>query len=77
MVKVEGVSRHRAEKICILYHGEQVRMGIGPKTRLSIDREFDPGANVNDLSSTPVKLYRAIAPSVRVPFVPIEYRGEV
>jgi len=62
MAKVEGVSCHRAEKICILYHGEK----MVPKTRLCIDREFDPVANVNDMSSTLVKLFRARPPSFRV-----------
>ena len=54
----------------------KIRLGMGPKTRLSIDRDFYPGANVNVLSSTLVKLYRAMPP-FRVSFEPIEYVGEV
>jgi len=34
--------------------------------RLSIDRDFDPGANENVLSSTLVRLYRAMPHSLRV-----------
>jgi len=68
MAKVEGVGRHRAEKICMFYNGKQDTFRDESKTRLSIDREFDPGANVNVLSSTLVKLHRAIPPSFRVSF---------
>ena len=64
MAKVEGFIRHRAQKIGIFNLVNKMRLGMGPKTRLSIDREFDPGANVNVLSSTLVKLYRAIPPSL-------------
>jgi len=39
---------------------------MGPKTELSIDKDFDPLENVNVLSSTLVKLYRAMPPSLRV-----------
>ena len=35
------------------------RFGTGPRKALSIDRDFDPAANVNVLSSTLVWLYRA------------------
>ena len=68
MAKVEGVSRLRAEKSVFFIMVNKIRFGMGPKTRLSIDREFDPGANVNVMSSTLVKLYRAIAPPLRVSF---------
>ena len=37
------------------------RFGTGPKTALSIDRDFDQEENVNILSSTLVMLYRARA----------------
>ena len=40
--------------------------GTGPNTALSIDRRFDPAENVNVVRSTPVMLYRAIAPVFNV-----------
>jgi len=66
MAKVEGFIRHRAQKIGIFNLVNKMRLGMGPKTRLSIDREFDVGANVNVLSSTLFKLYRAMPTSSRV-----------
>jgi hypothetical protein len=41
------------------------RYGIGPSTALSIDRDCDPLENVNDLSSTLVRLYLARQPLLR------------
>ena len=35
------------------------RLGMGPRTALSLDTEFDPAENVNVLTSTVVGLYRA------------------
>jgi len=35
------------------------RLELWPKTALSIDRDFDPAENLNDLRSTLVRLYRA------------------
>jgi len=35
---------------------------MGPRTALSIHRDFDPADNVNVLSSTLVRLYRARPP---------------
>jgi len=40
------------------------RYGIGSRTALSIDKDFDPAENVNVLSSTVGRLQRA-----RVPFL--------
>ena len=62
MAKVKGFSLHRSKKICIFIMVNKILLGMGPKTRLSIDRDFDPGANVNVLSSILVKLYRAMPP---------------
>ena len=42
------------------------RLGISPNTALSMDMDFDPLENVNDLNSTPFQLYRAMPPLVRV-----------
>ena len=41
-------------------------LGTGPKTALSIDRDFYPSENVKVLSSTLVMLSRAIAPVFNV-----------
>ena len=35
------------------------RFGMGPRTALHTDNDYDPAANVNVLSSTLVRLYRA------------------
>jgi len=35
------------------------RFGMGPRTALSIDKDFDLAENVNNLCSTVVRLYRA------------------
>jgi len=42
------------------------RLGIGPKTALSVDKDFDALENVNVLSSTLVRLYRAMPPLLRI-----------
>ena len=57
---------HRADKVCVLYHGEKRRLGIGPITALSIHTDCDPLEIMNDLSSTLVKFNRAMPPFVRV-----------
>jgi len=44
------------------------RLGIGPKTALSIDKDVNPAGNENVLSSILVKLYRAMPPPLRVVF---------
>jgi len=44
---LKGLVAIWAEKIVMLYHGEQNTFEDGPKTRLSIDRDFDPWADVN------------------------------
>ena len=46
------------------------RLGIGPNTALSIDWDFDLLENVNVLSSTLVKFYRAMPPLSRVELWP-------
>ena len=56
MLEFVGVRVHCAFKIGILNYGEEETLGTGPKTALSIDRDFDPAENVNVLSSTLVML---------------------
>jgi len=56
MLKFVGIRVHCAYKIRILNHLKRRRFGTGPKTALSIDRDFDPAENVNVLSSTLVML---------------------
>jgi len=41
------------------------RLGMGPRTALSIDRDFDPAEIVNVLISTLVRLYCARTPLLR------------
>jgi hypothetical protein len=53
------------------------RLGMGPETRLSTDRDFYPGADVDVLSSTLVKLYRAMPPYRRIVCESIENQGSL
>jgi hypothetical protein len=66
MAKLKGLVAIEQRKSVFFIMVNKIRFGMGPKTRLSIDREFDPEANVNVLCSNLVKLYRAIAPPLRV-----------
>lgn len=52
------------------------RLGSGPKTALSIDRDCDPAEKVNVLSATRVRLYRAIAPLYKAFACAIRIAGE-
>jgi len=42
------------------------RFGMGPRTALPKDKDFDPAENANVLISTLVKLYRARLPLLSV-----------
>jgi hypothetical protein len=65
MLKIEEISRHSPRKSVYFIMVNKRRSGIGPKTRLSIDRDFDLGAIVNILRST-LRIYRAMLPLIRV-----------
>jgi len=56
----------RAYKIGVLNLVNRRRLGMGPKTALSIDKVFDSAEKVNVLSSTLVSLYRARDPLFNV-----------
>jgi hypothetical protein len=57
MLEVVRVRIQRAEEVFVMV--KRSRFGIGPNTALSIDRDFDPLENVNDLCSAVVKMYLA------------------
>jgi len=56
MLKFVPVAVQRTDKICFLNYGEQQIFGVGHRTALSTNKDFDPAENVNALSSTLVRL---------------------
>jgi len=62
MLKFVGFAVQRTVKSLFLTMVNKRHFGMGPTTALSIDRDFEPAANVNVLSSTLVRLYRARTP---------------
>jgi len=56
MLKFVWVAVQQTVKICIVNHGEQQTFRDGNEDGSSIDRDFDPAANMNVLSVTLVRL---------------------
>ena len=55
MSKIVRFGVQRAEKISVITMVNKSRLGIGPKTSLSMNKEDNPAGNTNVLSSTLVK----------------------
>jgi len=77
MLKFERIAVQRTDKICVLHHGEQQTFRDGTQDGVVYRQGFRSAANVNVLSSTPVRLYRARLPLFSVDFEPTIWRGSV
>ena len=66
MSKIVQFCVQRADKILFLTMVSKRRLGTGPKTALSIDRDLKSPGDVNVLISTNVMLHRAMPPWLRV-----------
>jgi hypothetical protein len=65
MPEVVGFESKEPRKPVFFIMVKRRRFGIGPNTALLSGRDFDPLENVNDLSSTLVRLYLARQPLLR------------
>jgi len=66
ILKSVWFAAQRTDKVGVLNHGQQETLALGPMTLLSIGTDFDPAEDVNVLSSTLVRLYRAILPLLSI-----------